>query len=82
MLDDLNLRSFVVLLDVNCGLIDKTRLLEPLFEFRDDVVLIGIPIRVATWGPTRMPCPAPDRVAIVFDEPLNGRAIEVMTRLS
>jgi len=78
--DDFDGDRFVAMLDVRCGLIDKTRLLEPIVEFRDDVVLVGIPIRVATWGPKKLPCRKPDQVEIYLDEPLNGRPIQVMTK--
>lgn len=67
--------TFVVVLAVRCGLIDETRLREPVITYEDDEILVRVPIAVSSFGGTPEPCPAPNNVEITLTEPRDGRLI-------
>ena len=54
---------------------DPARILEPEIEYRPDAITIAVPLRVAEWGPTTYPCPAPTPITVALTEPPNGRPL-------
>ncbi len=78
--DNPDLGRFIARLDIECGLIDKGRLLEPRIDYQDDAIFVAIPVRQPTFGPTLSPCPFPDLVEIELTEPRAGRLIVVDDR--
>ena len=69
--------TFVVVLSPQCGLIDETRLLEPVIEYHPDEILVGVPIR-PRFGPQILPCYARNNVEITLTEPRNGRPVRIL----